>query len=167
LRLNDTPNAVGCTYICIYVWLNEACHAFPNMSHSYECDMSGSTHGKMSGTGWRKPTGCLKLYVSFRKRATNYRSLLREMTYRYKASYGSSPPCTTHGKPQTEEIGLKIFTTVKISNKYSRESTHISNTFSRESSDFHTSFHVCQRSPRHSKDPTRNSLNFEIEIFEV
>jgi hypothetical protein len=30
----------------------------------------------------------------FGKRATNYRVLLREMTYTDKASYGSSPPCT-------------------------------------------------------------------------
>jgi len=32
--------------------------------------------------------------VSFHKRATNYRALLREMTYNNKAFYGSSPPCT-------------------------------------------------------------------------
>ena len=31
-------------------------------------------------TGWRKPRGCLKLQVIFRKRATNYRALLRKMT---------------------------------------------------------------------------------------
>ena len=29
-------------------------------------------------TGWRRPTGCLKLQVIFRKRATNYRALLRK-----------------------------------------------------------------------------------------
>ena len=39
--------------------------------------------------------GCLKLQVIFRKRACNYRALLRKMTYEDKASYGSSPPCTT------------------------------------------------------------------------
>jgi len=32
-------------------------------------------------TGWRRCIGCLKLQVSFRKRATSYRALLREMTY--------------------------------------------------------------------------------------
>jgi len=31
--------------------------------------------------------------VLFRKRATNHRALLRKMTYKDKASYGSSPPC--------------------------------------------------------------------------
>ena len=31
-------------------------------------------------TGWRRPIGCLKLQVLFRKRATHYRALLRKMT---------------------------------------------------------------------------------------
>ena len=44
-------------------------------------------------TGWRCCTGCLKLQVSFHKRATNYRALLRKITCKDKASYGSSPPC--------------------------------------------------------------------------
>jgi len=45
------------------------------------------------GKGWRRPIGCLKVQVIFRKRATNYRALLRKMTYEDKASNGSSPPC--------------------------------------------------------------------------
>ena len=44
-------------------------------------------------TGWRRPIGCLKLQVIFRKRAINSRALLRKITYKDKASYGSSPPC--------------------------------------------------------------------------
>ena len=44
-------------------------------------------------TEWRRPIGCLELQVTFRKRATNYRSLLRKITYKDKASYGSSLPC--------------------------------------------------------------------------
>jgi len=31
--------------------------------------------------GWRRLIGCLQLQVKFRKRATNYRALLRKMTY--------------------------------------------------------------------------------------
>ena len=54
---------------------------------------------RMHDTGWRRPIGCLKLQVIPRKRATNqratnYRALLRKMTYKDKASYASSPPCT-------------------------------------------------------------------------
>jgi len=42
--------------------------------------------------------------------------------------------------PQTEEVGLKIITTAKISNMFSRESPYISNTFSRETSKFQAGF---------------------------
>jgi len=45
--------------------------------------------------GGRTCIGCLKLQVSFRERATNYRALLRKMTCEQKASYASSPPCIT------------------------------------------------------------------------
>ena len=38
-------------------------------------------------TGWWRLIGCLKLWVIFRKRATNYRALLRKMTYEDKASW--------------------------------------------------------------------------------
>ena len=41
-----------------------------------------------------KTQGCLKLQVIFRKRAINYRALLRKITYQNKAPYGSSAPCT-------------------------------------------------------------------------
>jgi len=45
-------------------------------------------------TGWRRPIGCLKLQVIFRKRATTYRALLRGMTSKDKASYGFLLPFT-------------------------------------------------------------------------
>jgi len=45
-------------------------------------------------TGWRRRRGCLKLQVIFRRRATNYRALLRKMTYKDKTCCGSTPPCT-------------------------------------------------------------------------
>ena len=48
---------------------------------------------KLRGTGLRRPIECLMLQVSFRKGATNYRALLRKMTSKDKASYGSLPPC--------------------------------------------------------------------------
>ena len=37
-------------------------------------------------TGWRRPIGCLKLQVIFRKRATNYKALLQKITNNEKAS---------------------------------------------------------------------------------
>ena len=36
----------------------------------------------------------LKLQINFHKRTTNYRALLRKMTYKDKEFYGSSPPCS-------------------------------------------------------------------------
>jgi len=55
-------------------------------------------------TGWRRPIGCLKLHVIVRERATNYRAFLRKTPYKDKASYGSSPPCTTEGKKERKDI---------------------------------------------------------------
>ena len=46
-------------------------------------------------TGWRRLIGSPKLQIIFHKRATKYRSLLREMTYKNKGSYESSLPCST------------------------------------------------------------------------
>jgi len=43
-------------------------------------------------TVWRRCTGCLKLQVSFRKRATRCRALSRKMTSK-EASYASAPSC--------------------------------------------------------------------------
>ena len=47
-------------------------------------------------TGWRRPIGCLKLQVMFRKRATNLRALLRKMTCKDKASYDVSITLLKH-----------------------------------------------------------------------
>jgi len=52
---------------------------------------------RLVSTGWRRLIGCLKVQVIFRKLATNYKALLRKMTYKDKASYGSSPPCMCVG----------------------------------------------------------------------
>jgi len=43
-------------------------------------------------TGWRRCIGCLKLQVSFCKRAANDRALLRKVTYKDKTPSPSSPP---------------------------------------------------------------------------
>ena len=45
-----------------------------------------------ANTGWRIPIVCLELQVIYRKRATNYRALLRKMTENDKASYDPTPP---------------------------------------------------------------------------
>jgi len=50
-------------------------------------------NGVYHNTGWRRLIGSPKLQIIFHKRATNYRALLRKMTYKDKGSYESSPPC--------------------------------------------------------------------------
>ena len=60
---------------------------------------------------------------------------------------------------------LKSLRLPKSSNKCSRGSPYLSSTFSREFPNFHTGFHVCKQSLRHSKDLTRQSLDHEIQIF--
>ena len=59
------------------------CHLEPD-GRSLFCNVS---------TGWRGCIGWFKLQVSFRTRATEYRALLQETTYKHKASFASSLPC--------------------------------------------------------------------------
>ena len=65
----------------------------PQLKASYDFTLKWCYKLTTNCTGWRRPIGCLKLQVIFRKRATNYGALSRKMTYKHKASYGSSPPC--------------------------------------------------------------------------
>ena len=60
----------------------------------------------MRCTGWWRCVGCLQSQVIFRKRAINYRDLLREMTYKDKASYGSLPPCRTRLQSRLFQINM-------------------------------------------------------------
>jgi len=46
---------------------------------------------RVSTAGRRRRIGCLHLWVTFRKLATNYRALLREMTCKNKASHETLP----------------------------------------------------------------------------
>ena len=43
------------------------------------------TSYKELGTEWRRPTGCLKLHVSFRKTAINYSTFLPKITHKLEA----------------------------------------------------------------------------------
>ena len=71
------------------------------------------------GTGWRRPMGCLKLRVFSRKNATNYTAPLQKMTYKDKASYDFTPPCSelSYGN----SCGL-TFVNVRAAGRYSQRS---------------------------------------------
>ena len=93
-----------CTFI--YMYMNSYMNVHMNLHlHIYECAGDMKVHIRMyecAGdtymcTGWRRLIGSPKLQIIFHKRATTYRSLFRKMTYKDRASYGSSPPCTLQG----------------------------------------------------------------------
>jgi len=76
--------------------MNESCvllmhDSLQYTTHLYVCLTCEILH--VWSIGWRRPIGCLRLQVISRKRATNYRALLRKMTYNDTAWCGSSPPC--------------------------------------------------------------------------
>ena len=83
----------------MYIYIYEYICINTYMCISIQGKMKNATQSKLSQlliiiTGWRRPIGCLKVQVISHKRAINYMALLRKMTYKDKASYGSSPPCT-------------------------------------------------------------------------
>jgi len=74
-----------CKDICFKTCIFHMC----DKTHSYVWQDSSIC------TGCRRLIGSLKLSVILRKRATNYKALLRKLSYTDKASYGSSPPFMT------------------------------------------------------------------------
>jgi len=89
-------------YICIYIniYINYFPDSLQNVARlMFERALPHLTpqifhtlHLQAHSTGWPRPIGCLKLQVSFRTRAINYRALLQKMTCKDMASYRSSPP---------------------------------------------------------------------------
>ena len=67
-----------------------------SVGHALHTSIDMCRHAVLSVTWvirWRSCIGCLKLQISFRKIATDFRALWREMTSKDKASYDSTPPC--------------------------------------------------------------------------
>jgi len=100
----------GVTHWCV-TWFMDIC-AVANLSQSTPTTFVWSLFVRVRVMNWNwnwnnhiyidiyavaNHKGCLKLQVIFRQRATNYKALLRKMTHKDKASYGSSPrhPFTT------------------------------------------------------------------------
>jgi len=67
-------------------WVNTHMHMYMSKySYAYVHEYILICICKCRRTQWRRCIGCLKLQVSFRKRATHYKALLREMTCKNKA----------------------------------------------------------------------------------
>ena len=62
-------------------------------------------------TEWQRHTECLKLQVSFRKTATNYRALLQKMTYKDKASCDSQEALRCRSFFAKEPLTIGLFRT--------------------------------------------------------
>ena len=93
------------TYACVmsHIWMshvthmNESCHTYDRVlsqiwkNHFTRTNELFHTFKCVSIARPRQLIGCLKPQVTFHKRATRYRALLRKRSSKDKASYGSSP----------------------------------------------------------------------------
>ena len=93
-------------------YTNDTVHEWHCTPSLHEYVLTPYTNVCTGTTGWRRCIGCLKLQVIFRKRSTNYRALLRKVTYEYNASYDSTPLSMTDNVSHKEWrriIGCLIF----------------------------------------------------------
>jgi len=87
-------------YIYIYSFTCLCCVTGYTHIHVFGVTYS---HMCIHGIGWRRCIGCLKLQVSFRKKATNYRALLWKLNYKDGASDASPPPCIESERERERE----------------------------------------------------------------
>jgi len=93
LQIQSTKRALYSIkrYLCVVMFL------FSRIQGPFDRFYRIRLYNEFSNTGWRRLIGSPKLQIIFHRRATEYRPLLRKMTYEDKGSYESSPPCiTTH-----------------------------------------------------------------------
>jgi len=130
------------------IYMNSSCHTWiggqqksntdctilslSSRAHTYECVMS---HVWTSHVAVNSNTKCTTLSLSSHVTRMNVSSHTCECVMLH-VTHANVSCCSqqqhalpSHHTPQTEEIGLKIITTAKISNEFSRESPYISNTF--------------------------------------
>jgi len=79
------------------LWARECFQVFCN-TLQHAATMCHTRSSCSESTRWRTTIGYQKLQVIFRKRATSCRAIWLKMKYMiYKASHGSSPPCSKRG----------------------------------------------------------------------
>ena len=71
-------------------------------------------------TGLSTSIACLKLHISFRKRAINYRALLRKIICKDEACYASWPCCVSCHTPPSGSIGHQTSKCVEIIRHFCR-----------------------------------------------
>jgi len=101
----ESPHVISFIHICIYIYMYVFMYIYTyiymnmrNRLKLYRLHIFVVTHCicwfTHICTQWRRPIRCLISWIAFLKLATNYRALLRKMTYKDKASSESSPPCS-------------------------------------------------------------------------
>ena len=87
-------------YVCVHVCVSVSvcvCECECGCVCAWVCRLARVRAGKWSCSfvgGYRvAKTHRMPYLITFSKLATNYRALLRKMTYKDKASYDSTPPC--------------------------------------------------------------------------
>jgi len=86
-----------CMFVCVcwfFVWYVCICMRMRVAKTLKHTPGLGKATTMPLRTGWRRYTRCLKLQVSFCKRATHYKALLWKMTCKDKAFFESSPTCS-------------------------------------------------------------------------
>jgi len=88
------------THTRTYARTHARSHAHTNThmhthTHSHKHSHKSNTHSRMHliDAGWPCCIPCPKLQVSFRKRSSTHRALLRKMTYKHQSSYAPLLPC--------------------------------------------------------------------------
>jgi len=112
---------IVCTYMHVYICpflltlIAPDAHGPSCCAHTNRLD---DEYQQRQNTGLPRLIGCLKLQVIFRKRATSNRALLRKMTNKDKASYGSWPPCISTVSRLALLMLIIIALMMKISKAY-------------------------------------------------
>jgi len=85
-----------CTWLYMYIFIYMRYSSHTYMYSQVQIERHRiyiRSHLMCLATGWRRLTGCLKLQVIFRKRATYSRALFLKMAYEDKSSYDSASLC--------------------------------------------------------------------------
>jgi len=82
-------------YVCVHICMYTYRYSHPP-THTYIYLFRQNSRDELEtaayATGWRTGIGCLKVQVSFRKRAAKNRAFVQKISFNDKASYASSPP---------------------------------------------------------------------------
>ena len=101
-----------CTRRLSHAHTTHTCTNPQTLAHLHAC---ANSLARVLSTGWRRLIGSPKLQIIFHKRATEYRSLLLNMTFKDKGSCESLPPCIAHELSRSQALAPASVLAVKLS----------------------------------------------------